>query len=178
MRQMKIAIVTALASIAVACSSAAPPAPTGKDVKSQSETAPKTPTKTGAAAPSGDDKTATTASPTEPTKSAEGGDDACVAACDTKHAAGVKVYEDLDKASIACECQPSVCATQCAQSECKEDGAESKEGDACSTCLEGAAASKCEQQRETACKGNADCAAIEQCYNACEPADGEDDKDD
>jgi hypothetical protein len=164
MRQLKVLVVTALASIVVACSSA-PPAPTAKDSKGQTEANPKTP---ATATPSADGKTPTTTSPTEPGPDGKTEDDgACYEACIVKHAAGAKAYDELEATATACQCQSSVCGAQCAQTACKAESDEEKTDAACDACLEGAPAAQCWTTFESACSANADCAAVQTCYDAC-----------
>ena len=96
--------------------------------------------------------------------------DACTAACDQQHPAGIKAEKADDDAFQKCLCGASTCGSACGSTKvCTESGAEPVDGDACFTCLASPAASVCEQQGDAACQAEPDCAALQACYDACFP---------
>jgi hypothetical protein len=104
------------------------------------------------------------------------GEEACFDACEAQNAAGLQVMDTLDTQWTTCAC--AKCATACAQSVCAANPTDPADGDACDTCLQ--TATSCDDAWESGCAANADCAKLDQCQIACEPADAQqaDDEDD
>jgi hypothetical protein len=98
---------------------------------------------------------------------------ACESCCDAKSPKGLAAMDKIDDAYSECLCQASVCETECAQSECSDadNSPDATEGDACSKCMEGTAGKACEDQWDKACAADADCAALQKCYDdsKCDP---------
>jgi hypothetical protein len=102
---------------------------------------------------------------------------ACEDACRTKNAAGAKTLDDLDAKNATCVCAANACASECGASNiCKDDDNAPEASDACLGCLDkNAAVAACDQQSDSECAANTDCAAAKNCMDACNPGGDDDD---
>lgn len=171
-------------SIVWACSAADPNTPGGSSKESDSKSADsKTPNKTTAGSSSGGSSSGNTTpppaqdtNPTEPAPTggqctAAQGEEACTTCCETNNPKGSEAADGLDDKWTQCVCAPAACATQCAATACGPNEEDPADGDACSKCIENL---PCDDQWDTACQANADCAALMTCQEPCSPEDGED----
>jgi hypothetical protein len=96
----------------------------------------------------------------------------CLDACDAQNPAGSKVYAQVDSQWATCVCAANACATQCGTSyACSADPNAPDPSDACLSCAD--ANQNCNQQADTACNGDPSCAALTDCYDACDKAAGQ-----
>ena len=95
-------------------------------------------------------------------------DDPCYDACDQKHAAGAKMLAQLAQQTDNCMCGSGACGSQCAKSfMCSEDDNAPDPSSGCEQCMD-----TCFNQEDSACNANADCAAVQKCYDACDAQGG------
>jgi hypothetical protein len=96
--------------------------------------------------------------------------DACINCCYDDHPAGGSSW---DGAFYACVCEPSNCATQCAQTDCSTDpnAGWPQPGDPCDLCEQQAVSASgggaCGAAVAAACNPVADCVALVDCANRC-----------
>jgi hypothetical protein len=95
----------------------------------------------------------------------------CITCCQQAHSAGIGVVVNEIK---ACDCGTNgACQSQCATEYCA-NGTVAAGSDPCDMCLasslgtvDGGATGPCYNQVNSACMGNADCAAYMACANPC-----------
>jgi hypothetical protein len=93
---------------------------------------------------------------------------ACANCCYTNHTAGGTV---ADNAFYGCICAAMTCQTQCAQSDCSDEGGAPTPGDPCDLCeqqnapLDGGGS--CGPQITAACNASPDCVAFINCESNC-----------
>jgi hypothetical protein len=98
------------------------------------------------------------------------GSDACETCCQQHHPTGSSQWDD---AYYGCLCDPTRCATQCAQTDCNDndDAGSPQPGDPCDTCEKQFApddgGGACGPIIDKACNGSADCVAYSKCSDSC-----------
>ncbi|HVJ91734.1 MAG TPA: hypothetical protein VM580_18160 [Labilithrix sp.] len=164
---MKVAsIITALALFAIACSSTTT---TSEPTTEQEGTNPKKD-----AGAKEEDKP-TKPAPVEEEEpepeplacSEESTPQACVNCCAQEHQAGVETYLDAYDTLINCLCQPSKCATECAESTCSDAENPPEPTEECLACEE-AKGTECQQQAGQKCSASQDCIELNNCLGTCQ----------
>jgi hypothetical protein len=95
--------------------------------------------------------------------------DACSTCCEKAHPAGAEAWQNLYD---DCICDNARCAAACAKTECSDDDAEAKEGDACDLCMKKFASDDgtglCDTGPRAACAADAECKAFLACDDECD----------
>jgi hypothetical protein len=87
--------------------------------------------------------------------------DTCATCCEGNHPSGADVFYG---ALQTCFCHPTNCKTACNATLCAATPA--SPDTACNTCIDGLASGACDADLGV-CSSDADCTALNTCYNAC-----------